>query len=411
MLGQRVLIRLRGLGFEERAADQISEEELAKIDVCWSIAIGLSVVDNIRAAEYGARQLLLALRAGEPSRVARSLTLEITFVASPGASGTAQAEELARVAAKLAAKLGRPHTTALSIMMAGVSKYLIGRWKEAARGCEAADEILRDQCTGVAWETTTAQRFALSSRMYLGDLGGLSRRVDVLLRAAEDRGNLFAATDLRTRFNLIWLAADDVERARREVDDALSRWSQRGFHLQHYSALLANEQRDLYTGDAASASRRLDEQWPALERSLLTRIHVLRVEVFQVRARVALAMAAEGVDVKRHLAAAADDAKRIDGERLAWCDPHASLIRAAIAAAKGDDRAAVRCARTALRGYDRADMALYAAATRRRLGELVGGDEGRALQAESVSWMTAQGIRRPERMTAMLAPGSWKPIV
>jgi eukaryotic-like serine/threonine-protein kinase len=411
MLYQRVLIRLRGLGFEERSADQISEEELSKIDICWSVAIGLSVVDNIRAAEYGARQLLLALRAGEPSRVARSLTLENTFVASPGGSGTAQAEELARLAATLAAKLGKPHNTALSIMMAGVARYLIGGWREACRGCEAADEILRDQCTGVAWETTTAQRFALSSRVYLGDIAVLARRVDVLLRAAEDRGNLYAATDLRTRFNIVWLAADDVERARAEVDDAVRRWSQRGFHLQHYSALLAMEQGDLYAGDAVSASRRLEAQWPALKRSLLTRIQVLRVEVFQLRGRVALAMAARGTDVKLHLAAASEDAKRLEGERMAWAEPHGSLLRAAIAAAKGDDRGAVRCARAALRGYERADMGLYAAAARRRLGELIGGDEGRGLEKASITWMTEQGIRRPERMTAMLAPGAWKPIV
>ncbi|MEP7123870.1 MAG: protein kinase [Byssovorax sp.] len=411
MLYQRVQIRLRGLEFEERPADQISDEVLSKIDICWSVAVGLSVVDNIRAAEYGARQLLLALRAGEPSRVARSLTLENTFVASPGGSGTAQAEELARLAATLAKKLGKPHTTALSIMMAGVAKYLIGEWRAAARGCETADEILRDQCTGVAWETTTAQRFALSSRLYLGELGSLSRRVEVLLRSAEDRGNLYAATDLRTRFNLVWLAADDAERARAEVEDAMKRWSQRGFHLQHYSALQAMEQRDLYVGDAASASRRLDEQWPALKRSLLTRIQVLRVEVVHLRGRVALAMASRGADAKRHLAAAEGDAKQLEGERMAWAEPHGSLLRASIAAAKGDDRAAVRFTRTALRGYERADMALYAAAARRRLGQLLGGDEGRAFEKASAQWMTDQGVRRPEQLTAMLAPGPWKAIV
>ncbi len=48
---------------------------------------------------------------------------------------------------------------------------------------------------------------------------------------------------------------------------------------------------------------------------------------------------------------------------------------------------------------------------RRRPGELIGGDEGRAPGKASVAWMTEQGIRKPERMIAMLAPGPWKPIV
>ena len=33
------------------------------------------------------------------------------------------------------------------------------------------------------------------------------------------------------------------------------------------------------------------------------------------------------------------------------------------------------------------------------------------MEKASVVWMTAQGIRRPERTTAMLAPGPWKAIV
>jgi hypothetical protein len=52
-------------------------------------------------------------------------------------------------------------------------------------------------------------------------------------------------------------------------------------------------------------------------------------------------------------------------------------------------------------------MGLYAAAARRCLGLMVGGDEGRDLVAVADAWMAAQTIRNPERMTAMLAPGRW----
>ena len=56
-------------------------------------------------------------------------------------------------------------------------------------------------------------------------------------------------------------------------------------------------------------------------------------------------------------------------------------------------------------GFDAAGMGLYAAAARRRLGELLGGDEGQTLVARADAWMRLQRIENPPRMTEMLAPG------
>jgi hypothetical protein len=51
-----------------------------------------------------------------------------------------------------------------------------------------------------------------------------------------------------------------------------------------------------------------------------------------------------------------------------------------------------------------ADMRLFAAAARRRRGELIGGSEGRALIADADAVMGAQAILCPDRMTAILSP-------
>ena len=75
MVWQRLKIRLRGLRFVERRADEVKPADLMKIDTCWSVAMGLGIVDNIRGADFQGRHLLLALDAGEPYRIARALSM------------------------------------------------------------------------------------------------------------------------------------------------------------------------------------------------------------------------------------------------------------------------------------------------------------------------------------------------
>ena len=56
---------------------EIAPEELLHIDTCWSVALGLSHVDPVRGCDFHMRHLLLALRAGEPYRIARAIGMEV----------------------------------------------------------------------------------------------------------------------------------------------------------------------------------------------------------------------------------------------------------------------------------------------------------------------------------------------
>lgn len=404
-LVKRAWLKLRGLRFEERHPREVPEEELLRIDICWAVAVGLALVDIIRATDFQARHLLLALRAGEPYRIARALAVEAGFSAAAGGPGRARTELFSAQAQALADRVHHPHAVGLATLTAGIGAFCVGEWRRGAELSDRAEKILREQCTGVAWELTSAQSFLLGCLVFLGEMREVSRRLPGLLAAARERGNLYAATELRTRTNLVWLAADDPDRARREVTEAMRQWSHRGFHRQHYNSLLALIQISLYTGDGAAAWERVRAEWPALARSLLLRIQILRVEAMHLEARSALAAAMGAADPRPLRRIAGRLARRIELERMPWSDPLALLLRAAMASGSGDGPGAAVLLAAAVDGFVRAEMGLYAAAARRRLGQTLGGARGRELVAEADARMREQGILRPELMTRVLAPG------
>jgi hypothetical protein len=227
-----------------------------------------------------------------------------------------------------------------------------------------------------------------------------------MVRDARRRGDLYAAVNLRIGFpNIAWLAQGDSAGALAQVDEAMAEWSKRGFHLEHYYELLARTNALLYADRARDALSLVTTRWPALRRSLLPfAIQSVRINALHARGRCAIAMAREGGrDLLRDAAAAA---RRLERERIAHATGYAKLLRAGIAMAleESPDRAA-SLLREAIASFAAVDMALYSAAARRRLGVLLGGDEGRGLVRDADAWMTAESITDPARMTAMLAPG------
>ena len=365
---------------------------------------GLLMVDSIRAADFNTRHLLLALDAGEPYRIGRALALEGAFVTS-GGTHLQYAARCTERAASLARQSGRPHAEALSTLAGGMSALLTGQWRTAAQLCERTLVVLRDQCTGVTWEMNCGESFLLYALLFLGEIGEVSRRLPALLTAARERGNRYFETELRTRLNVVWLAADQPDEGERQANEAMEGWSHQGFHRQHYSHVLARVQTELYRGDAEAAWRLIAGNWTAFERTLLLRVRFLRVETSYLRARAALLQAARGRDVRRFLSVARADARRIERFGMGWSDGIALLIGATVTHLEGRSGNARDTLHAAVEAFERADMRFHAAVARRRLGALHDGERGRALVDAADTWMAAQGIRNPARIARLIAPG------
>jgi eukaryotic-like serine/threonine-protein kinase len=171
-------------------------------------------------------------------------------------------------------------------------------------------------------------------------------------------------------------------------------------------AMHAERQADLYEGRAEEALRAIEAEWPRLSGSMLLMVQATKLESLHLRARAALMLAAMGKgDKKALLRAAARDAGSMEQERSRWAAPLAVLVRAGIAATEGDPSRALGMLAFAAEGCEAADMALFAAAARYRRGQLLGGEEGRALRDPADAWMAKEGVFNRERMVGMLAPG------
>jgi tetratricopeptide (TPR) repeat protein len=412
LLFNRARLAIRGRRFEERDEASIDPVSLSTIDICHGAFTGLAAVDPIRCAGFLSRYLLLALAAGEPRRIAVGLAWDALYGLFVG--GSARAEEALAAASSLADRLEDANARGLVILVRAMKSWGEGTWAEAVGLAGEAERALFSRGEGSAWAMATAQVVQGSCLLALGDLKALAARLPVWLRAAADRGDRYAMISLRTNAgaaSVLALAAGDPAGARAELERAMALWTREGFDMQHLGALKSGVLVDLYEGDGSGARARVAAAWPALEGSMLLRGKLARIWALMLRAGAALGAASSaGEGRKRLLSEAERDARRLaseaDGEApMIGASASAALIRASAAALAGDGPRARSLLESAIEGFEVASMQLDAAAARRRLGELVGGEEGRAIREGADAWMAAQGVLRPERLTAALAPG------
>jgi tetratricopeptide (TPR) repeat protein len=327
---KRLQIRLRGLSFTERDESQIPEFDLVRVDTCFAVAAGLGAVDLIRGADFQSRHLLLALKAGEPFRVARAIAFEAAWAAARGGAGSERFTRIANQADELAQRVGHPYAIGLCLWARGVEAYLAGNWSRAAVVCEEAADVLRDRCTGSTWELTIANRYKLSALMHMGEIAEVvAARAGVAVRGAGAGKPVWRDGPAHeTQPDLAWRGRSGS--STRRGDRSTEIMATPGISLQHYVSLHALTQIELYTGDNEVACKHVEGQWPALEDSLLLRIPAVRVEAMQLRPelrwpRVTTEATAASCDLQRKMA------DKIEKVNMSWSKPFAALVRATVA--------------------------------------------------------------------------------
>lgn len=411
LLFWRLVIAIRLRKLPVRTIVPASTDALARLNLFWSATVGLTMTDFVQGAEFQARHLALALQVGDRHHIARGLALNAGY-AGVDTKNRAKVDQAYQLAAGMADEIGDTYLVGLSRFGLAAIECLSGQWTRCLEVCQEAETAFA-KCSGVAWELASLRIFALLSHFYRGDLQEMLHIALPLCADAKTRGDLHAETGFRISITY-WapLLDDQPEAARDEVRAAMAKRWPGCFDILNCYELLSLGRIDLYAGESVIARQRIKANWSKVARSLLLRLQMLRVFLYDLRASLALAVAVAVVDedgdkklLNSSLHEAEGEAHRLARENVAWALALSTARRAAITLLHGDARATLSLLDSAALQFDACDMALHAAAVRRRKGQIVGGDEGRALIESADAWMARQGITNPIRMTALFVPG------
>jgi len=265
--------------------------------------------------------------------------------------------------------------------------------------------------SGNAWELDLASVYDQLSASHNGDYADILRsapqRVDEALR----RGRVWTAAMLSGISGMPAWMVDGPAAYRRQLAEVASFWKPRAAPLwPDYQLWMAEALLDLYEDQPERGLERLERRQASLARERRgrqgRRVSAARVGLTRVAGRCAAAALAAGFGERSALAASLRRACAVlakDGRPASGA--LATLFEGALEHQLGDAEQAVVLLRSALGGFELAGMGMFAAAARRRLGQLVAGDEGRALVERAEDFMHAEGVDDLDAETHAHCPG------
>jgi hypothetical protein len=399
----RLALALRGKRWRLRHESQIARERLARLDVFKAVSHGLSMVDNIRGADFNARFLRLALATGEPTRLCRAFGTEAIFLGSQGyPRGLRRAREVLGQVERLASEQGLATARAWYAGTDGVLHYFAGRFRESADAITRGEELFRDLGVIHGYELNNLRMFHTFALSAAGEIAELRPLYGQWLAEAEQRGDRYSETTMRRRNLNVWLASGDLDGA----IDSLSRarWSppEGRFHLQHWYEIIARADVALCQGRAGEIVDEVDRAVDRIASAKLARVQTVRIMAATLQSRVHLAAASSGdrVLAARRVRSIASSLRK---EGLPLAVTLADLLVANSHIVDGDARGATAAFEAVIAGATR-DTRLYEAVARRRLAELSapGADEH---AAKAAAIFAALGITSPATITQLLVPG------
>ena len=399
-------LRLRGL----TVSAPVAETKMLRLDTAYTAVFGFLGYLPIHALAAINTYLLLALDAASELHWKRAVAI--------GSDQYGEVNPNGALARKLRAlvEAGDPNT--LPAHERGYASYLSGTTCEAAGRHADARAHFREALELLQHKQLEAEQsfvmLADAARLHdqicayeLGQLAEIARTTPGWIDRAFQRGRVWAGVTLSGLSGLpAWLVPNDTDTARRRLDEAHLRWrAPAGFHTPDLLLLLAEVHLAWYAGDPALAFSMLQMyQKPIYQ---LARFSEQRYKLYLLEGCSAAAvLRSEGARGHRRR-----EMRQIVGrsiERISKAKtklPGRFMLEAALAHDDGDVEHMVRCLQKLQQHGNRLPDSCKGAALDLRLGQLLGGDEGKTLTRRAVTVLDSHGVKNRDAMARMLMAG------
>jgi len=413
VLVAQLRLRTHSLTWKTRAESDIPRSELAPIDVCWALGSGLYMVDIPLGAYFTTRGALLALRVGEPYRIARALGAASLGTGAMGRH--AQTRRLIAASKRAAEESGSPIASFYAHLTDTLAYFTVdnnfARCLESLRG--VLDEWGRAG-RGPGWETDNIEHFWCSCLLatFRGDR--FLRRVGARGRAAKRSGNRFSELTFRVRFmGPYHLWNDEPDKAWEDVSEALAQWraEREDFGNQRLWGLWSLTQIAVYQGETDARAEELLAEWKRAERSLIGRVAIMRgMSMLYLGgfwlSRARLAASRNDTDAaERHRRQALRCAKRLDRNPEPFSTGIAAALRATVAFQRGDRERAIELLEFTYAWVMKTGPDGFSSIAQYRLGQLREDRRGAQLRAAVGEWLGRGSVVDAERWIECWLPG------
>lgn len=402
-LWQRARLAWRGFDYELRPPEELSRREDLILDALGALAAVASAMDLSLASYCQHVFCYRALEAGVPGPIAAALCLQ---------SGQEMIRETTRDRARqmideaeslIAHSERQSELRHLHAFEVGMVHHYSGEFQQANTWYQRALELLPVESQQAHWERDTYRLLSLFPDHWLGRFERFTADFEAMLERARSVGNQFHESLVLTWSYFDRLCDDAPGEAFEYLEAADDRWEAPNYHTIDLWILQGRVETHLYAGEAEEALELLRDDAGPLQRSMMLQVEFVRLTWELLRGRTLLALAADATGFRRWWLTfkASRAADRIADISTDFLSVFALPLRARLADLDGRIDEALEQLREAEAIFDRYDIRFYAAALRRRRGELLGGQEGRDLLERADAEIRNCGVAAPAEMARM----------